>query len=88
MAVQKNRTTPTRRGMRRSILLQLATVIEDEILSAMPLAPSHHRSEECGKLVAVYERVADSPSAGAREQALFRFGRFNWKSRSAGEVTN
>ncbi|MCZ6516633.1 MAG: YceD family protein [Gammaproteobacteria bacterium] len=44
--------------------LQLATVIEDEILSAMPLAPSHHRSEECGKLVAVYERVADSPSAG------------------------
>ena len=48
--------------------VQLAKVIEDEILSAMPLAPSHKQSEECGDLVAVYERAADSPTAGAENR--------------------
>ena len=48
--------------------LQLATVIEDEILSAMPLAPIHDQSKDCGNLVAVYEQAADSPAAGAENR--------------------
>lgn len=48
--------------------LHLVKVIEDEILSALPLARTHHRSEDCGKLVAVYERAPDSPAAGAENK--------------------
>lgn len=48
--------------------VQLTKVIEDEILSAMPLALIHDQSEDCGDLVAVYEQAADSPTAGAENR--------------------
>ncbi len=48
--------------------VQLTKVIEDEILSAMPLALTHDQSEDCGDLVAVYEQAADSPTAGAENR--------------------
>lgn len=48
--------------------LYLTKVIEDEILSALPLARTHQQSKDCGKLVAVYERAADSPTAGAENK--------------------
>ena len=48
--------------------VQLTKVIEDEILSAMPLALIHDQSEDCGDLVAVYEQAADGPTAGAENR--------------------
>ena len=43
--------------------LYLPKVIEDEILTTLPLALIHHQSKDCGKLVEVYGRAADSPAA-------------------------
>ena len=48
--------------------LYLPKVIEDEILTALPLALTHHQGEDCGKLVEVYERAADSPAAWAENK--------------------
>ncbi|SVD54591.1 uncharacterized protein METZ01_LOCUS407445 [marine metagenome] len=48
--------------------LYLPKVIEDEILTALPLALIHHRSEDCGKLMEVYERAADVPAARAENK--------------------
>lgn len=48
--------------------LHLPKVIEDEILTALPLALIHHQSEDCGKLMEVYEGAADSPATRAENK--------------------